>query len=61
MDAELSIAKQIYDFHTQQRTSEGRMDIHKNMAKVSGSLKWAQELKDRISSPMGNYKHIEHP
>ena len=28
---------------------------------VSGSLKWASELRDRISTSMTNFKHIEHP
>lgn len=31
------------------------------MAKVSGSLRWAQELRSRIDAHMDSYRRIEHP
>lgn len=61
MEQELNIAKQIYDDNIAHKKETGKVQAHKNMAKVSGSLRWAMELKQRISTPMGNFKHIEHP
>ncbi len=61
MDEELNQAKEIYDYHMTQKQNTGKMPIHKNMAKVSGSLKFSQELRDRISTPMANFKMVEHP
>ena len=61
MDAELGVAKRIYDEQMAARQKDGKMTIHKNMAKTSGRLKWAAELRERISTPMGSFKHIEHP
>ena len=61
MDDELNQAKQIYDKHMSIKEETGKMPIHKNMAKVSGSLKFAQELRERISTPMNRFKMTEHP
>ena len=61
MDDELNQAKQIYDKHMAVKEETGKMPIHKNMAKVSGSLKFAQELRERISTPMNRFKMTEHP
>ena len=61
MDDELNQAKQIYDKHMAIKEETGKMPIHKNMAKVSGSLKFAQELRERISTPMNRFKMTEHP
>ena len=61
MEQELNVAKQIYDENMTCKNETGKVVTHKNMAKVSGSLRWAQELRERISVPMGNFKHIEHP
>lgn len=60
MHKELDKAKQIYDEQMELKANTGKLDLHKNMPKVSGSLRWAQELRERISIPMGNYKHLEH-
>ena len=40
---------------------KGKIPIHKNMPYVTGGLKWAQELRERISIPMSNFKNLEHP
>ena len=61
MEHELNVAKQIYDSNMQHKSDHGRVMTHKNMAKVSGSLRWATELRERITVPMGNFKHMEHP
>lgn len=61
MDEELIRAKQIYDHQMAVKAETGSTPIHKNMAKVSGSMKWTQELRERITIPMTQYKQIEHP
>jgi dynein heavy chain len=61
MDAELSTVKVIYDEHMAIRRDQGKMPLHKNMAKVSGSLKWSEELRERITAFMTCFNHIEHP
>lgn len=61
MDQELTTAKAIYDEHMRIRKETGKMPLHKNMAKISGSLKWAAELRGRITTSMTSFKHIEHP
>lgn len=61
MDQELNTTKSIYDEHIELKKLNGKMPLHKNMSKVSGSLKWASELRDRLSTSMSSFKHIEHP
>lgn len=58
---ELDMVKVIYDKQMEIKETMSKAAIHKNMPKVSGSLRWAQELRERISIPMGNFKHLEHP
>lgn len=60
MDKELDTAKLIYDNQMAAKKEAGKASLHKNMPKVSGSLRWAQELRERISAPMGNFKSLEH-
>ena len=61
MNKELDVAKEIYDKQIQIKHEKGKIPIHKNMPSVTGGLKWAQELKQRISEPMSNYKQLDHP
>ena len=61
MNKEMDVAKEIYDTQIQIKHEKGKFPIHKNMPAVTGGLKWAQELKQRISEPMGSYKRLEHP
>lgn len=61
MDEELNRVKKIYDRQMAIKAETGSMPVHKNMAKVSGNMKWAQELRDRITVPMSQFKAIEHP
>ena len=61
MNDMLCDAKEIYDHHMAIKNEQGKMPIHKNLSKVSGSLKWAQELRDRLTTPMGSFNHVEHP
>ena len=61
MNLELDTAKEIYDQQMALKADKGKIPIHKNMPAVTGGLKWAQELRERISIPMSNFKHLEHP
>ncbi|XP_030631015.1 dynein heavy chain 17, axonemal-like [Chanos chanos] len=60
--AELDKTKLVYD--AQMETLEqckGIPPIAKNMPHISGQLKWAQELRDRIQVPMKSFRAINHP
>jgi len=61
MNKELDVAKEIYDMQMQTKKDNGKIPIHKNMPAVTGGLKWAQELRERISLPMSSFKTLEHP
>ena len=61
MLAEMDGAKEIYDWQMARKKETGKIDMHMNMPKVSGSLRWSQELRQRITNPMSNFKHLEHP
>ncbi|XP_070581054.1 dynein beta chain, ciliary-like isoform X2 [Ptychodera flava] len=59
---ELDDAKVIYDKQMAiDEAADGKAPVNKNMPEVAGALKWSDELRQRISIPMGNFKHIEHP
>ncbi|KAK3091630.1 hypothetical protein FSP39_021358 [Pinctada imbricata] len=58
---EMDQAKEIYDLQMSKKKDSGKIDLHTNMPKVAGSLRWAMELRQRISAPMVNFKHLEHP
>lgn len=61
MNQELDVAKEIYDNQMGVKQEKGKIPIHKNMPSVTGGLKWAEELKQRLAEPMSNYKHLDHP
>ncbi|KAG5856708.1 hypothetical protein ANANG_G00010770 [Anguilla anguilla] len=57
-DQELGRCKHLYDSHIQQ--VEGSVGVlSKNMPLVSGSLKWARMLKERIQTPWANLSFVE--
>jgi dynein heavy chain len=60
VEKELDAAKIIYDSNMA-KLAVGTAAVHKNMPEVAGTLKWAQELKDRVTAPMKNLKRINHP
>ena len=61
LDELLDEAKAMYDAQVAFKKAQGWAPVHKNMAKVSGSLRWAQEIRDRITIPVSNFKHLDHP
>lgn len=60
MHDEFDKAKLIYDEQMLHKKQAGQISLHKNMPKVSGSLKWAKELLDRIAIPMSSFRSIDH-
>ena len=61
MDDDILACKRIYDGVMAEREATGKITLHKNQAKVSGSLRWSYELKDRMNANMEAFKRIEHP
>lgn len=60
--SELDIAKLVFDAQmSAAAVHKGIPPISKNMPHVAGQLKWAQELRDRIQTPMTSFKAISHP
>ena len=54
---DLNTCKLIFDAMTSR--PEGPI-LHKNMPPVSGALRWAQDLRERISSSMNNIRALNH-
>jgi len=61
LNVELNNVKRLYDEQMEVYIETGTMPIHKNMPPVSGSLKWSQELRERITIPMNEFRRLEHP
>ena len=62
LEEEMDDTKKIYDIQNALRLSKSNLVVHRNMPDVSGSLKWCQELKERITKPMEYFnKLIDHP
>lgn len=59
MHDELDTAKEIYDKQMSEKAERGRAPVHKNMPPVAGGLRWSHELRERITQPLHNFKHIE--
>lgn len=57
---ELDQAKMIFDRQMTCLQSPSGPVINKNMPRVAGLLKWAQELKERIGGGMEKLKQINH-
>ncbi|KAJ8290699.1 hypothetical protein GJAV_G00016460 [Gymnothorax javanicus] len=57
-DKELGLCKQLYDSHIQQVESSVGV-LSKNMPLVSGSLKWAKMLKERIQNQWASLTFME--
>lgn len=56
---ELDVAKMILDEQvSRSKTSLGPL-LNKNMPRVSGSLKWSQELRERVCSGMDKLKAMD--
>jgi uncharacterized protein YecA (UPF0149 family) len=63
LEEEIDNTKKIYDIQNALRLSEHSLVVHKNMASISGGLKWCHELKKRFTKPMEYFNKlvIDHP
>lgn len=55
-ESDLDSVKVIYDQQLSYESNEEILPINKNKPPVSGCLKWAQELRERIKTPMTSLK-----
>lgn len=58
LEEEMDSTKKIFDEQNELKKSGGQLNVHRNMPDVSGGLKWASELKDRINKPMKQFKRL---
>lgn len=58
LEDELDSTKRIYDEQKRCKNIKNEVLVHRNMPDVSGALKWCQEMKDRITKPMDNFKRL---
>ena len=56
VEKELDEAKVIFDKQMSIESEQGSAPVNKNMPYVAGSLKWAQELRNRFKTPMSSLK-----
>ncbi|XP_036354922.1 dynein beta chain, ciliary-like [Octopus sinensis] len=61
LDKEIDDVKHIFDENVKKEASGTICLNHKNIPLVSGALKWAEELKQRISEPMSDFNRLENP
>jgi len=62
LEVEMDSTKKIFDEQNDLKSRGAQINVHRNMPDVSGGLKWAQELRDRICKPMVYFKRlVEHP
>ena len=59
LEREMDEAKDIYDRQMDFLQAQGSIQLDRNMPKVSGSLMWAEELKQRYTQPMEQYRTME--
>ena len=56
IEADLDEVKKIFDCHANAESETGSISVNKNMPSVAGALKWAQELRNRLKTPLNNLK-----
>ena len=56
IEADLDEVKKIFDYHVHAESEGGSGVMNKNMPSVAGALKWAQELRNRLKTPLSNLK-----
>ncbi|CAF1575174.1 unnamed protein product, partial [Didymodactylos carnosus] len=59
LDKEMDDAKKIFDEQMEFQRENGSIQLNRNMPKVAGSLMWADELKQRYTLPMEQFKAID--
>lgn len=59
VEHEMDEAKEIFDHQMDFLYERGSIQLDRNMPKVSGSLMWAEELKQRYTQPMEQFRALE--
>ena len=59
VENEMDNAKQIFDRQMDLQGEHGSIQLDRNMPKVAGSLMWAEELKQRYTQPMEQFRALE--
>jgi hypothetical protein len=59
IEHEMDEAKQIFDQQMEIQEEQGSIQLDRNMPKVAGSLMWAEELKQRYTQPMEQFRALE--
>lgn len=60
IEHDMDEAKQIFDHQMEVQELQGSIQLERNMPKVAGSLMWAEELKQRYTQPMEQFRALEH-
>ena len=61
LNTEMDEAKTIFNKQQKRVKDSGKALTDRNMPPVSGQLKFSQELKDKITSSVKNFKELSHP
>jgi dynein heavy chain len=59
IEHEMDEAKQIFDEQMDFQQEQGSIQLDRNMPKVAGSLMWAEEIKQRYTQPMEQFRTLE--
>ncbi len=59
IEHEMDDAKQIFDQQIDYQEEHGSIQLDRNMPKVAGSLMWAEEVKQRYTQPMEQFRALE--
>ena len=59
IEREMDDAKTIFDRQMRIKDEQGSIQVDRNMPKVAGSLMWAEELKQRYTHPMEQFRTLD--
>ncbi|CAF3056070.1 unnamed protein product [Rotaria socialis] len=59
IEHEMDEAKEIFDQQMDLQEETGSIQLDRNMPRVAGSLMWAEELKQRYTQPMEQFRALE--
>ena len=59
VEQELDDAKELFDRQIAYQEEHGSIQLERNMTKVAGSLVWAEELKQRYTQPVEQFRMME--
>lgn len=59
VEHEMDDVKEIFDQQMALQEQQGTIQLDRNMSKVAGSLMWAEELKQRYTQPIEQFRALE--